>query len=180
MTSTLKVQNIAHTGGTNAQNIQSNGSVLLPSIPFGRFTITPASGPANPTVSDEDLAPLTLGSNSRGVTVSNNLWSVSQTGIYRWEGTIRVNNTSNYCWVAIYDSTNSRYHNASTINGGTFEAGRTPYKLDGPNASNFMTLSFSHIFQFVAGEDYGVKVGIASSTATLDYTQSEFTISLVG
>jgi len=180
MTSTLKVQNIAHTGGTNAQNIQSNGSVLLPSIPFGRFTITPASGPANPAILHEGLVPLTLASNSRGVTVSNDLWSVSQTGIYRWEGTIRINNSGAYVWVAVYDSTNSRYHNSSTINGGTYEANRTPYKLDGPNASNFMTLSFSHLFQFVAGEDYGVRVGLAASTATIDYTQCEFTISLVG
>lgn len=176
MASTLKVNTIAHTGGTTAQNIQSNGSVLLPSIPFGRFTITGTT----PAVADEGLAPLTLGSNSRGVTVNNDLWSVSQTGIYRWEGTIRVNNSSSYCWVAVYDSTNSRYHNSSTINGGTFVAGATPYKLDGPNSSNFMTMSFSHLFQFVAGEDYGVRVGFASSTSTIDNGQSEFTISLVG
>ena len=34
MTSTLKVQNIAHTGGTNAMTIDSGGRVLMPQVPM--------------------------------------------------------------------------------------------------------------------------------------------------
>ena len=170
---------IKDTSGTNtAQSIQSNGTVSLPSIPFGRFKITGS----NPNIANGNTLPITLQSNAKYVSSpATNNWTVATTGIYRWEGTVRITGSGNYSWLALYDATNSRNHNSSTINGGTFDTSVIPYKLDGTNASGFVTISWSHIYQFVAGDQYSVSVGISSGSGhTLDTTQSEFTVILVG
>ena len=179
--SSLFVNNIKHTGGTTTQTNTSSGAVLMPNVPFCRFTITGAT----PAISSIDTVPITL-SNARGISSpATNQFTVSQTGIYRWEGSCRISavGTLNYCWIALKDVTNNRYHNASTINGGTFDTGVIPYKLDAPNSqNNFVTMDFSHIYQLESSNNYSFDVSYSggSSDWKLVQQQSEFTLILVG
>ena len=183
MASTLKVQNIQHTGGTAAQTIQTSGAVSTPNVPFCRITVSGASNPGYGG-STPDTVPITI-SNAKGITTpATNQFGVSLTGIYRWEGSFRFSSgtTANYYWLALYDVTNSRYHNSTTINGGTFTADPIPYKLILPStASSFGTVNFGHIYQLEAGDAYAVHAGISGgATHVYERTQTEMTLIFVG
>ena len=182
MASTLKVQNIQHTGGTAAQTIQTSGAVSTPNVPFCRITVSGSSNPAFGG-STPDTVPITI-SNARGITTpATNQFGVSTTGIYRWEGSFRFSSgtSANYYWVALYDVTNSRFHNSTTING-TFDSDQIPYKLVLPDdTSNFGTVNFSHIYQLEAGDAYSIYAGIAGgATHVYERTQTEMTLIWVG
>ena len=98
MASTLKVNTIAHSGGTNAMTIDSTGRVLLPQLPIACVTITTSntqdnSHPFSTTGADILFDKITINRGSV-YTASNGRFTAPITGLYRMKMTFLADDSS--------------------------------------------------------------------------------------
>ena len=85
MASTLKVQNIAHTGGTNAITVASDGKVSFPNRPLmtNTWQITSSkSGGGDITANWAKTTYYSTASSGSDMTQSSGVFTFPETGIY--------------------------------------------------------------------------------------------------
>ena len=92
MASTLKVQNIAHTGGTNALTIDSTGRILTPARPAFSVKRNGNQGITNNTAEKIQWNQKTFDIGSNFDHTTNYYFTVPITGIYQLQYNLRLEN----------------------------------------------------------------------------------------
>ena len=93
MASTLKVQNIAHTGGTTAMTVDSSGRVTKPQLPAFHVGLASAQtlSTTASTVLFEDRGTSYNNFLQGGITISSGVITVPIAGVYQFNTLIRAN-----------------------------------------------------------------------------------------
>ena len=103
MASTLKVNTIAHTGGTTAQTIDSTGRILTPARPAFRAFLNTNLPSANYT---SGTTQITFPSESYDIggnyNTSNGKFIVPITGLYQFQLAFYISNVTTATWVSAY------------------------------------------------------------------------------
>lgn len=171
MASILNVDQIGHsTSGTTALEIDSSGQVLLPAIPFMKMDVS----------ADVDVSGSTSGTttpfnnviSSRGITLNTSTYKfqVPVTGLYHFSGSVRIDETADYVWWTVADSSNTRLQS----NGFALGNYRSP-------VSQFSTVSGSMLQPLTASTDYAIQFGSSiGGTVTIHGGQTWMDIFLVG
>ena len=166
MTSTLKVQNIAHTGGTNALTIDSTGRILLPQLPIACVSITTSNTqdgthPYSTTGADMLLDKITVNRGSV-YNASNGQFTAPITGLYRFKYTFLRDDSSaaNVTYFQVYkngvawaEAGGASYTSAGTTNYSV----TTNETLVSMNANEYLTI------RMIGGEIYLDTTGIYHS-----------------
>ena len=170
MASTLKVQNIAHTGGTNALTVDSTGRILTPARPAFRVSKTSDDQPVNSGTGTK------VTFNNVVFEVGSNIGTTDKfiapiAGIYHFDASIRVgpdSSNANFYNAALYLKKNGNVYvilqqvstYANNLSGGTAHLGVL-------NLSGGVTVSLAasdeiEVFVNLEGTSPEVKVGAAS------------------
>lgn len=161
--STLKVQEIQHTGGTTAQTIDSTGRILTPARPAFRARIAGSTGNHgdNGTLifetEDFDIGGVYNTSNGKFTAPINGVYHIMFRGLSATNATGGVNTAGEYPYGDLYK-------NGSTLAGTRF------YGYD--NTGNFMlTLMANTTLQLTSGDEITVVMGaeFIYSAATAAY-----------
>lgn len=169
MTSTLKVQNIAHTGGTNAISIDSNGYVTKPQVPCWALAMNSSlSISATGTYEldfDRDSVDNTFKQN---VTESSGQITVPVAGKYQLNFNLRV------------DGVGSGYIIGYITKNGNTPSSQINYTIIGSPSSNYETVQGSDIYDLDANDYVSVKLLISSDTSVTVQSLSRFSGHLIG
>ena len=149
MASTLKVNTIAHSGGTNAMTIDSTGRVLLPQLPIACVTLTTSNtqdGTLPYSTTNADMLFDKVTRNRGSVyNASNGRFTAPITGLYRFKYTFLADDDSsaNVTYFHVYKN-GTAYQEAG---GASYtQAGATTYSvatnetLVNLNATDYLTL----------------------------------------
>ena len=169
--STLYVDNIySKTGTAQALTIDSSGQVLLPAIPFMKMEVGSNTSVTGSTTGE--ITPFANVLSSRGITLNTSTYKfqVPVTGLYHFSGSVRINNTPDYIWWTIADSSGTRLQASGFVLGNY----RSPL-------GGFSTASGSMLHPLTASTDYQIQFGSSiNGTVTLNGTQTWMDIFLVG
>jgi len=174
MASTLKVQNIAHTGGTNAIAIDSSGRVTRPVLPAWRVgrtaNATISSGHGTTTVIDFNETSNTTRNLfiQGGCTISSGVVTVPVAGIYHVETSLRL------------DDIGSGYVVVRIMRNSDTDSQRGTYMIEGAPASNYFTIQDSTIFKLDASDTLKVDYYVSADTSFQINVRSYFSGYLVG
>ena len=166
MASTLKVNTIAHSGGTNAMTIDSTGRILLPQLPIACVTLTTSNTqdgthPYSTTGADILFDKITVNRGSV-YNASNGQFTAPITGLYRLKYTFLADDSSaaNVTYFQIYKNSVAW----AEAGGASYtQAGATTYSvatnetLVSMNANEFLTV------RLIGGEIYLDTIGIYHS-----------------
>tara|TARA_B100000085_G_scaffold182024_1_gene166281 strand:- start:39 stop:560 length:522 start_codon:yes stop_codon:yes gene_type:complete len=166
MASTLKVNTIAHSGGTNAMTIDSTGRVLLPQLPVACVSITTSNTqdgthPYSTTGADMLFDKITVNRGSV-YTASNGRFTAPITGLYRLKYTFLRDDSSaaNVTYFQVYkngvawsEAGGASYSSAGTTNYSV----TTNETLVSMNANEYLTV------RLIGGEIYLDAIGIYHS-----------------
>tara|TARA_R110000851_G_scaffold51924_1_gene122976 strand:+ start:143 stop:703 length:561 start_codon:yes stop_codon:yes gene_type:complete len=135
MSSTIGVQNIAHTNGTNAMTIDSSGGTTFTSIPFNSVIETwyynadesHNSGTALDSTWTRRSASLVANKNV-GISVNNGIFTFPSTGIWNVTMTLRYKSTgaSNYTAARLM----------ITVNNSSYSPAKLSYVSDGASGKH--------------------------------------------
>ena len=157
MASTLKVNTIAHSGGTNAMTIDSTGRILLPQLPIACVTLTTSNTqdgthPYSTTGADMLLDKITVNRGSV-YNASNGQFTAPVTGLYRFKYTFLRDDSSaaNVTYFQVYkngvawsEAGGASYTSAGTTNYSV----TTNETIVSMNANEFLTV------RLIGGEIY--------------------------
>ena len=157
MASTLKVNTIAHSGGTNAMTIDSTGRILLPQLPIACVTLTTSNTqdgthPYSTTGADMLLDKITVNRGSV-YNAANGRFTAPITGLYRLKYTfLRDDDSSaNVTYFQVYkngvawsEAGGASYTSAGTTNYSV----TTNETIVSMNANEFLTV------RLIGGEIY--------------------------
>ena len=171
MASTLKVQNIAHTGGTTAMTVDSSGRVTKPQLPA--FHVSLASdqtlSTTAATVLFEDRGTSYNNFLQGGITISSGVITVPIAGVYQFNTLIRANSVgSGFITARIMRNSMS-----GSEEGGYIIIGNT-------RSTDYDNLTGSTVYNMNASDTVKIEMKTSADTSWNVGTQSEFSGFLVG
>ena len=171
MVSTLKVQNIAHTGGTTAMTVDSSGRVSQPAKPSWLLLGIPANNTASDSTiiwGEASFNPGTQSQTNGGCTYNtgNGQITIPKTGLYHIDVTLRVRwSADSELGVYLEGSTDNFssniYNHASDGPGGT--GGRIILQISHPttghaSGNQWNTLQWSGLVNLNVNEKIRIKI----------------------
>ena len=164
MASTLKVNTIAHTGGTTAQTIDSTGRILTPARPAFRAFI-----PSNLPSTDYTTGgthQITFPSESYDIggnyDTGNGKFIVPIAGLYHFHVNFYVSSVTTATYTSVY------------LFEGNNEVSRT---INDPQAGEYGITVLTDVLQLTAGQEITVHFSIGNDTAVTIHGQSNGAIS---
>ena len=151
MASTLKVQNIAHTGGTTAQTIDSTGRILTPARPAFRAFLSSNTGVLDftslpPSAFVFDSESYDIGGN---YDTGNGKFIVPITGLYQFNISFYASATTVATWCATYLFVDN------------VQASRT---IEDPQGGNYGAPQLIDVLQLTAGQEVTARFGAENDT----------------
>ena len=171
MASTLKVQNIAHTGGTTAMTVDSSGRVTKPQIPAFHVGLASAQtlSTTAATVLFEDRGTSYNNFLQGGITISSGVITVPIAGVYQFNTLIRANSVgSGFITARIMRNSMS-----GSEEGGYIIIGNT-------RSTDYDNLTGSTVYKMSASDTVKIEMKTSADTSWNVGTQSEFSGFLVG
>ena len=159
--STLKVQEIQHTGGTTGLTINSDGRVLQPNLPAWRISISSDANVSSDTAwqviawdeTDDSAENLYL---QGGITVVSSKIVIPVAGVYMFGVNLRIDGISsgNYL-TAVMEKNDSTTDNAEAE------------WVEQNAAATYATVSMSSVMKFAASDTIRVSVASPDGTYTI-------------
>ena len=159
--STLKVQEIQHTGGTTGLTINSDGRVLQPNLPSWRISISSDANVSSDTAwqviawdeTDDSAENLYL---QGGITVVSSKIVIPVAGVYMFGVNLRIDGISsgNYL-TAVMEKNDSTTDNAEAE------------WVEQNAAATYATVSMSSVMKFAASDTIRVSVASPDGTYTI-------------
>ena len=171
MASTLKVQNIAHTGGTTAMTVDSSGRVTKPQLPAFHVSLASAQtlSTTAATVLFEDRGTSYNNFLQGGITISSGVITVPIAGVYQFNTLIRANSVgSGFITARIMRNSMS-----GSEEGGYIIIGNT-------RSTDYDNLTGSTVYNMNASDTVKIEMKTSADTSWNVGTQSEFSGFLVG
>ena len=171
MASTLKVQNIAHTGGTTAMTVDSSGRVTKPQIPAFHVGLASAQtlSTTAATVNFEDRGISYNNFLQGGITISSGVITVPIAGVYQFNTLIRANAVgSGFITARIMRNSMS-----GSEEGGYIIIGNT-------RSTDYDNLTGSTVYNMNASDTVKIEMKTSADTSWNVGTQSEVSGFLVG
>ena len=171
MASTLKVQNIAHTGGTTAMTVDSSGRVTKPQIPAFHVGLASAQtlSTTAATVLFEDRGTSYNNFLQGGITISSGVITVPIAGVYQFNTIIRANSVgSGFITARIMRNSMS-----GSEEGGYIIIGNT-------RSTDYDNLTGSTVYKMSASDTVKIEMKTSADTSWNVGTQSEFSGFLIG
>ena len=171
MASTLKVQNIAHTGGTTAMTIDTSGRVTKPQTPAFHVGLASAQtlSTTAATVLFEDRGTSYNNFLQGGITISSGVITVPIAGVYQFNTLIRANSVgSGFITARIMRNSMS-----GSEEGGYIIIGNT-------RSTDYDNLTGSTVYNMNASDTVKIEMKTSADTSWNVGTQSEFSGFLVG
>ena len=171
MASTLKVQNIAHTGGTTAMTVDSSGRVTKPQIPAFHVGLASAQtlSTTAATVLFEDRGTSYNNFLQGGITISSGVITVPIAGVYQFNTLIRANSVgSGFITARIMRNSMS-----GSEEGGYIIIGNT-------RSTDYDNLTGSTVYNMNASDTVKIEMKTSADTSWNVGTQSEFSGYLIG
>ena len=171
MASTLKVQNIAHTGGTTAMTVDSSGRVTKPQLPAFHVSLASAQtlSTTAATVLFEDRGTSYNNFLQGGITISSGVITVPIAGVYQFNTLIRANAVgSGFITARIMRNSMS-----GSEEGGYIIIGNT-------RSTDYDNLTGSTVYNMNASDTVKIEMKTSADTSWNVGTQSEFSGFLVG
>ena len=161
MASTLKVNTIAHTGGTTGLTVDSAGRILKPALPAFRVglvthqpeTVTDSSRLVEwdeGTTSESDFC-FTQG----GFSWNNGVVTVPVAGIYSFSMALRIDNVNGQYYVVGRITKNNEN-----------DSNKELYVIDGQAAPNYINLTGTTLFKLAAGDNIKVTVFVEDDSSS--------------
>ena len=171
MASTLKVQNIAHTGGTTAMTVDSSGRVTKPQLPAFHVSLASAQtlSTTAATVLFEDRGTSYNNFLQGGITISSGVITVPIAGVYQFNTLIRANAVgSGFITARIMRNSMS-----GSEEGGYIIIGNT-------RSTDYDNLTGSTVYKMSASDTVKIEMKTSADTSWNVGTQSEFSGFLIG
>tara|TARA_Y100000114_G_scaffold112540_1_gene106345 strand:+ start:1189 stop:1704 length:516 start_codon:yes stop_codon:yes gene_type:complete len=171
MASTLKVQNIAHTGGTTAMTVDSSGRVTKPQTPAFHVGLASAQtlSTTAATVLFEDRGTSYNNFLQGGITISSGVITVPVAGVYQFNTLIRANSVgSGFITARIMRNSMS-----GSEEGGYIIIGNT-------RSTDYDNLTGSTVYNMSASDTVKIEMKTSADTSWNVGTQSEFSGFLIG
>ena len=171
MASTLKVQNIAHTGGTTAMTVDSSGRVTKPQTPAFHVGLASAQtlSTTAATVLFEDRGTSYNNFLQGGITISSGVITVPIAGVYQFNTLIRANAVgSGFITARIMRNSMS-----GSEEGGYIIIGNT-------RSTDYDNLTGSTVYKMSASDTVKIEMKTSADTSWNVGTQSEFSGFLIG
>ena len=171
MASTLKVQNIAHTGGNTAMTVDSTGRVTKPQTPAFHVSLASAQtlSTTAATVLFEDRGTSYNNFLQGGITISSGVITVPIAGVYQFNTLIRANSVgSGFITARIMRNSMS-----GSEEGGYIIIGNT-------RSTDYDNLTGSTVYNMSASDTVKIEMKTSADTSWNVGTQSEFSGFLIG
>ena len=171
MASTLKVQNIAHTGGTTAMTVDSSGRVTKPQTPAFHVGLASAQtlSTTAATVLFEDRGTSYNNFLQGGITISSGVITVPVAGVYQFNTLIRAN------------SVGSGFITAKISRNSVLSSEAVGYIIIGNTRStDYDNLTGSTVYNMSASDTVKIEMKTSADTSWNVGTQSEFSGFLIG
>ena len=169
MSSTIGVQNIAHTNGTNAMTVNSDAVVSLPNIPYLIANTATAKNVTPHSYTGTIIYDTVISSRGILLNTTTGIFTVPLNGLYEITASVRLGANLTYAyWQLInHDATSTVQGNKLVMSHGS--------------TAGFTTIQGSAMYNLVASTNYKITIGANSqSTVGVSEEQTWLDIKLIG